>query len=175
MKITDLFTLYGLDVIGLAIVCCAVTRLIKYALSSKSAELSKFFAFLPFICGIVMYSAYAAAVNGGFGYIVDHFADVAEKGISVGAATTLVCVTCARVKNDKSDWKAEVIAAVIAGFVAEGTETTVAEEILRRLADETGESALDLLSANAADGITQAEVEVLSALIDRMSDNFKNV
>lgn len=167
----DLFTFYGVDVAVLGIVTSALTQILKATLFKKAPN--KIYTFLPFILGIIIYVFYAAATHTSFDYVLENFARIAERGLSVGAAATMVYVIYEQFVRGKPAKNAVclTVAAILEGYVGEEKRYAVAQNIVEGFDGtnaELAEKAVERrLESEAAGEISAEEIRLLSLLIVR--------
>lgn len=89
-EIMELFTYYGVDVAVLGIIASALTQILKTTLLKKAPN--KVYTFLPFVLGLALYFAYAAFARCELFGSAEGVFYIAERGLSVGAAATMVYV-----------------------------------------------------------------------------------
>ncbi len=170
IEIIDAFTFYGIDVILLAALTFAVVQLCKLTFLKKLNR--KLITFLPFILGTVFYAIYAGLKNMSFEYLLINYVSIIEHGMGIGAASTLVYILYEQfVREKKSGLTAteSVISALIEGYVPTDDVEKVAKSIAEAIAkDVTGggaQRAAEILTANAAENITERDIRLLSKLI----------
>lgn len=169
IEIIDTFTFYGLDVIALAVATVLLVQLLKFTLFKKCQK--KVLTFLPFAVGCLLYAVYAAVRNLSLYYVVQNYVAIIEHGFAVGALSTVVYVWYEQfIRNKKTASATEgVIATLIEGFVPDGKEQELAEEIALALSrDVTGDGAnkiAQILSANVDEAVDEKEVTMLARLI----------
>lgn len=168
VQIVDMFTYYGVDVVVLAALTCAITQVLKTTLLKNAQK--KLYTFLPYIIGIVLYAAYAAASRPDIGYLAANFAAIANKGISVGALATIVYVAYGHLaKGGPQAQKTEIICLLLTGYIGEDIKEKAAAEIaaaLQQCAVETGaEQTAGIIAAYSGGDMSQKEIEILSNLI----------
>lgn len=173
-EITDLFTLYGVDVAVLGIVTCAITQILKTTLLKKAPN--KIYTFLPFIIGCVLYFCYFAAVNRSAMFALENFARVFERGLSVGAAATMVYVIYEQfVRGAKKgkDAKTVAIEFLLEGYFEGEKLDTVAQNLAGCGADGNAaeEKAAEIL-ASAAGDLSAGEIKALSRLVAKTLAQF---
>ena len=170
IEIIDAFTFYGIDVMLLAALTFAAVQLCKLTFLKRVNK--KLITFLPFVLGTVFYAVYAGLKNMSFCYLLQNYVSVIEHGVSVGAASTLAYVLYEQfVREKKAGLSATegVISALIEGYVPTNEVEEVAKSIAEAIAkDVTGcgaQRAAEILTANADEGITERDVQLLSKLI----------
>lgn len=169
IRIIDTFAFYGLDVILLAAVTCAVVQLIKLTLLKKCKK--KIVTFLPFVIGCIFYAAYAAVKNLSFKVLLDDYVSILEHGVSVGALSTVIYVWYEQFIREKKsvNFTTNVISTLIDGYVPSDKVEQIAEQIALAVEkDVTGDGAkktAEILSGNAAEGISENDIKLLAKLI----------
>lgn len=177
-EIIDLFTLYGVDVVVLGIVTCALTQILKTTILKNAPN--KLYAFLPVIIGTVLYAAYSILTHLSFEYALENFASLLDKGFSVGAVATIIYVISEQFMKGGSPVKltdASVIEAMICELVDEEKLNTVAQKI----ADEfnsadlqsSAQSIEKVLRENAQGDAAAESFAALSVVIVRTLTMFK--
>jgi hypothetical protein len=167
-EIIDTFAFYGFDVIALAIATSAIVQIIKHIFKNCK---KKIFTFLPFIVGGVIYAIYAALSHLSAAYIVNNITDILEHGLCVGSLSTVLYVWYEQFIREKDEVSTTegVIATLIEGYVPTNAVETTAKQIAAAIEkDVTGSGAtkaLDILSSNAEDGVTERDLTLLSKLI----------
>ena len=91
IKILDVFTFYGFDVMLLAALTAITVQICKVTFLKRVKR--KLLTFLPFIFGIIYYAAYAALVHMDFYFVLNEYVSVIEHGFAVGTTATLTYVT----------------------------------------------------------------------------------
>lgn len=169
IEIIDTFTFYGADVIMLAALTAFGVQILKLTLLKNVQK--KLITFLPFALGTLLYAGYAAARNFSFYYLMEHYTDVIEHGVSVGSVATLVYVLYEQFVRKDSGLSAteRVVSTLIEGYVPSDIMQSVAKQIAAAVAkDVTGNGAkraAEILAANSAEGVNERDLELLAKLI----------
>ena len=166
IEIIDLFTFYGVDVVVLGIVTCALTQILKTTILKNAPN--KVYAFLPVIIGTALYAAYAALAHFSFDYALENAAYLLDKGFAVGACATVIYVICEQFAKGKTPTRPtaqNVVAAIIKGSVDSEKIDTVAKDIADGF-DATDKEAATKRIENALCEAVQgdADAQELSAL-----------
>lgn len=171
IEIIDAFTLYGADVVLLAVLTSLTTQLLKKTVFKKVEK--KFLTFLPFALGVLFYAAYAAIVNLSLKYLIDEFATVLSDGLAVGAVATFLYVLYEQFIRGGGAFtpSQSVTASLISPYVPEESlqeaataaeEAATAEDDGERTAEERVEEALLKYAAESAGS---AEIKSLAKII----------
>lgn len=169
MKIIDTFSFYGMDVILLAAVTCIAVQLLKKSVMKNCKK--KIVTFLPFLLGTLFYAAFAAVKRLDFFYIIENYVEVYEHGFAVGALSTVIYVWYEQFIRDKSEKSTveSVIETLIEGYVPsealEATAKAIAEAISKDVTGNGAAKAVEILSANADEELSERDVQLLAKLI----------
>ena len=169
IQIFNTFTFYGLDVVTLALLTTVTTQLIKKTLFRHAQK--KLVTFLPFILGALYYAVYACIRNLSIGYLLEEYVSIMEHGLSVGAVSTLYYVLYEQFVRQKSGLSAteKVISTLIEAYIPsdnlEAAAKAVAEAIERDVTGSGAKRAEEILSAYAAEEISERDLQLLSKLI----------
>lgn len=127
----DLIAFYGVDVVVLAIATSFLTQILKSTLLKNAPN--KLYTVLPFIIGVALYVLYSLISRVSFSYVFSNFGMVFEQGIKTGGVATVVYIVYEQFIRGKTSFalSENALAALIAGFVAEGKEKAAAAEILK--------------------------------------------
>ncbi len=87
-NICEIFALYGVDVILLAAVTAALCEALKRTVLKDNARAVMLIAYGA---GIIFYSVYACVHEMSAAYLLQNFAAVCERGLSVGTLALLIC------------------------------------------------------------------------------------
>lgn len=167
IKIIDLFTFYGIDVIVLSIICTILTQVLKSTLLKKFKR--KLMTFLPFVLGIIIFASYAALKNLSFVYLLENYVYVLEHGISVGAVATFLYVFYEQfVREEHSTESEKIIATLIEGYVPSENVQKAAKEIAsaieRDVLGNGATRATEILKSFGED-LSENDIVLLSRLI----------
>ncbi len=169
IQIIDAFTFYGLDIIALAAVTCALVQVAKLTFLKKFNK--KIVTFMPILFGITLYALYDGLCHLSVKWLFDNYVDVIEHGFSVGALSTLVYVWYEQFVREKKCVSAThgVIATLIAGYVPDERVESAAESICAAIQmDVTGNGAsriAEILNADRSEDVSETDVKILSRLI----------
>ena len=172
-KIIGAFTLYGVDVIFLAVLTTVLIQLLKLFIPKSAAK--KLLTFLPFLIGTALYAGYFALLKGSAKTIISEYVSVVEHGFSVGALSTVVYVLYEQfVRGEKQkSLSAAVCENLLTGYIA-GDLSAVAAEVASIVESDVTESALqkvkNKIAENAAEGVDERDIILLSkAVIETLS------
>ena len=169
IKILDVFTFYGFDVMLLAALTAITVQICKVTFLKRVKR--KLLTFLPFIFGIIYYAAYAALVHMDFYFGLNEYVSVIEHGFAVGTTATLTYVTYEQFIRDKKSVSPSegIISALIAGYVPDERTESVAKSIAAAIErDVTGDGATrtaEILAENSLEDITESDIKLLARLI----------
>lgn len=176
-EIIEFITLYGVDVAVLGVVTSLLTQILKTTLLKKAPN--KIYTFLPFALGTVLYFFYAAASHASFLYAAENFALVMERGVSVGAAATMVYVIYEQfIRGNCPDAGIAELAvkALLKDFLKEDKLDDVAKKIVCEfdgtdlvLAEQTVEKYI----SEAAGEVSAADLKYISGLVVKMLAGIK--
>lgn len=158
IEIVDLFALYGVDVVVLAIITTAAVQILKTTVLKKAD--SKLYTALPFIIGIVLYFAYFLLTRPDFGYTVKNMAYIIEQGLTVGGAATAVYVIYEQFVRGRNVDKGSVVRGLLEGFTDGDALDIAAEEILK------GEKSSAEILKDACPEADEKAVALLAKLLD---------
>lgn len=174
IEIIDLFTFYGVDVAVLGIVTCALTQILKTTLLKKAPN--KVYTFLPFAIGCVLYFCYAAVAHTSATFALENFARVFERGLSVGAAATMVYVIYEQFVRGKgqTDLKTLAVAALLEGYFDGEKLNTVAQNIAMCQPEPTcaENKIFTILNSEAAGDMSAEEIKALARIIAKTLEKF---
>ncbi len=166
IKILDVFTFYGFDVMLLAALTAITVQICKVTFLKRVKR--KLLTFLPFIFGIIYY---AALVHMDFYFVLNEYVSVIEHGFAVGTTATLTYVTYEQFIRDKKSVSPSegIISALIAGYVPDERTESVAKSIAAAIErDVTGDGATrtaEILAENSLEDITESDIKLLARLI----------
>lgn len=125
----DAFNLYGLDITLLGAATAVVAAILRRTVFKKAN--AKILALLPFATGALIYAAYYAAVNSGFGKIGSDYACVIGRGFTVGAVSTLIFALYEKITQNKGGLTLSetVVKILIEGCVPQDKTESAAREI----------------------------------------------
>lgn len=166
-EIIDMVTFYGLDVALLAAVTCAAVQLLKNCVLKNCNK--KILTFLPFLLGILLYAALFAAENADFFAPFRSLTEVAERGFSVGALSTVIYVCYEQfIRGSNASAAESIVATLIGGYVSDESLESAAKEIAEAVAEDAAaavERAAEILSSHAEGRLTEREAQLLAGLI----------
>ncbi len=169
IQIIDTFTFYGIDVLLLAAATAVFVQILKISVFRKLKK--KLLTFLPFVCGTLFYSAYAAIRELSLFYVLENYVLILEHGISVGAAATLIYVLYEQFVRDKKGISVaeSVVKTLIEGYVpTEKTKTVarlIAEAIEKDVTGNGAKRAAEIIAENSEEQINERDIALLSKLI----------
>lgn len=169
IQIIDLFTFYGVDIAILAAATAIITQVLKITILKKVQK--KILTFLPFTLGTLLYAVYAGVRNMSAVYVIQQYAEIIERGLAIGSLATLLYVLYEQFIRQKSGLSEteQVVSALIQGFVPDDGVEEVAKKVTDAiLKDVTGNGAKlceEIIADNAAEGVTERDVQLLSKLI----------
>ncbi len=176
-EIMDLFTLYGVDVAALGIVTSALTQILKKTLLKKAP--AKIYTFLPFALGLALYFMYAAATGPKAFCSPENIGRMFERGLSVGAAATMVYVIYEQFLRGKKGENADslAVACILEGYFSGDKLSTVAQSIANECAGtetDVAEKIEKLLLCESEEEMNAAEAKAISRLIARLLEKNRN-
>ena len=166
-EIIDLFTFYGVDVAALGILTCGLTQILKTTVFKKAPN--KVYTFLPFALGIALYFGYAAVAHTELFGSAEYIAYIFERGLSVGAAATMVYVIYEQfVKGKYSDPYRCAVTELLKGYFDGEKLGALAEKITAACLGErekAQEAVEKLLISEAAGELSAEEIKILARII----------
>ena len=173
VEIIDLFTLYGVDIVVLGAMTSAITQLLKTTALKNVAN--KIYTFLPFAIGTALYICYSAITHTDFCFPFENIFATLEKGISVGAAATLVYVVYEQsVRGKRSDMPQSLIEALVVNFVDSDRAPSTAEKIREQFdAADIAASAQKIAAAIAENAAEDADKDQIAALALLIAETLK--
>lgn len=175
-EVVSVFSLYGVDVIILSVLTAILVQVLKITVFKNLRK--KFYTFLPFIIGTLLYSIYAIIVNRGFAYFLENYSSICQNGVAVGTIATLIYVLFEQfLKKDTSQSLTEsVISALISGHVLEekmGEASKAIAETLKKEQNENQTNAAkveEILNLYRNSDTTEGDIKTLSQLIVQAVD-----
>ncbi|MCD7729505.1 MAG: hypothetical protein LUI60_06290 [Clostridia bacterium] len=168
--IIELFSRYGIDFALMAAAAAAITVALDYAVFNKlnlSGKALRAKKLLPYVLGVLFYTIYGIVCNSCISCFFENLADIFQQGLAVGTLGYLLCRLADKIISGKSVSASdtEAVVSLIDGYISDGkTESTA--RLLCDAAKNGGSGEIEnILEENAAEGVTQAELEVLKALI----------
>lgn len=160
MELCEVFARCGLDVTLIAVANAVLTLLCRRLIKKLKPRMA---TVLSYACATLVYAVYASIAAGDAAYAFENLPAVAQKGLTAGTLTMLICAAFDRFTGGGSAVSAETatVMLLLEGVVEEDGRQACAEEILR-LAGELGGEQLDEAVAAAIedsggmrDGVTE--------------------
>ncbi len=137
MELCEVFARCGLDV-ALISAANAVFSLVLRRAAKKLKPNAR--TVLGYLFGTVVYAVYASAAAGDAAYAFENFAAVAQKGLTAGTLSLLICAAFDRFTGGGSGAESDVAATeLLLESVPEENRRACAEEILRLAGTLSGE------------------------------------
>ncbi|MCD8040067.1 MAG: hypothetical protein LUF82_00920 [Clostridia bacterium] len=170
VEILELFSRYGIDAALMAAVAAAITIALNRFVFSKldlSDRAERVIKLLPYALGILFYSIYSLACNSGINCFFENLADIAQQGIAVGTLSFVLCLLFNKITSKSKDdtCGVDAVAALIDGYICPDYADTAASLLCEAMESGNTESVDGILKQYAADGVTEAELEVVKTLI----------
>ena len=161
-EIIDLITFYGVDVVVLGMATSALTQILKTTILKNAQK--KWYTFLPFVIGVIIYVLYAIVSRVNFIYAVENFPVVFEQGIKTGAAATVIYVVYEQFAMGKTSFSLteNAIATFLEGYVTEGTEIVAAAEIA-----SAPETAHEVIEKYLSENVKSEDICEICKLLER--------
>ncbi len=167
MQYLSTFRLYSAEVLLLALGVTLVASLLKKTLL-KNVQ-SKVYVFLPFGIGLVFYAIFRMIVTTSFTPLTSELGATLEGGFACGCAATLYYVVWEQFFRSAKDTAISPVYPLLAGFVKEDMREEIAsliyEQSLVLKDDELSDFIKTTLQENAAEEVTQGELEALCLLL----------
>lgn len=174
MEFCEIFARYGLDVALISIFCAALCAVLKRtALKNKPRAVT----IVAYIFGTLVYAIYESVREGDALYAFENFSSVIEHGLSVGTLSVLLCIATDRFLGGGSATAQDAVAEILKGWVLSGKEKTCADRIISlaqtKDGDELKEAAKEAISEYIAEGLSDTEITLITALACEAAERLK--